>query len=138
MNRRGLLRGVALAGSVGYAGCGSDDDEDNFRQLDRVVVRNENDSSHGAAVALYRAADRDRPDPDVQLVRRRFDLSPDESGYLTEFDGSASQYVLDWTVDDGERQSHRTDDLDGCTVLTLAIESDDRTTVSSDTGSICY
>ncbi|WP_436911869.1 hypothetical protein [Halosimplex marinum] len=144
VTRRALLRGTFVVGATGLAGCDARRDaDDTFDGLARVELANYDTAPHTLDVTISNG-----PDGGEVVVERTVSLGPatvrtdgertPTEEWVSDVPERTGKYRLKWSMDDGARETHLTEDIQGCMVIRVEITRDREVAVSLDGTVDCY
>jgi hypothetical protein len=143
LNRRTLLRGAIVVGGAGLAGCNTRDADDTMEGLARVEVANYDTTAHTLDVTLLKGSEGGDVvvEQTVTLapatIQTNGDRTPTEE-WMSDVREQTGKYLLKWSMDGKEEETHRTEDIQGCMIIRVEITGDGQVTPSLQGSVDCY
>ena len=141
LSRRAFLRYNGVIGSVGLAGCNTGNGR--VKGLARIELANYDTTEHKISVKLSRVSDEIMIEKTITLAaaskRTDGEQSPTPtSRWLSDFPEKTGKFRLEWSIDSGDRETFRTESIQGCQLIRLEIGSDGEVSVSMVASVDCY
>ena len=141
LNRRAFLRYNSVIGSVGLASCNTENGR--VKGLARIELANYDTTEHKISMKLSRVSGEIMVEKTITLVAasRRTDgeQSPTPtSRWISDFPEKTGKFRLEWSIDSGDRETFRTESIQGCQLIRLEIGSDGEVSVNMVASVDCY